>query len=281
MSSNTMAEQRPSRAPRTRPGLEPATVVAVEHDRIALRTGAPGALGAVTAARLGFVPGYSPRAGDRVLVADDEQALVIVAVLRAERPAALEAEDGSRATLGGAGGLELRAPDGRLVAELAGGVLSVLDADGLRLETPGRLVLAGREVRLEAATELTAHAPRLALDSGGASLALEGAGLAARADALELEATTARARVGEATLVARLARTVAERLEQEADRYELVADRVRERAREVLREASELVEQRAGSLRQLVADVFHLRSRRTVLRSTEDTAVDGRRILLG
>ncbi len=71
------------------------------------------------------------------------------------------------------------------------------------------------------------------------------------------------------------------RLVQRVARFELEAERVVQRARTMLLDVRELAEQRLGRLRTRVKDVYSLSARRSVLRSKDDTSIDGKRILLG
>jgi len=67
----------------------------------------------------------------------------------------------------------------------------------------------------------------------------------------------------------------------ETGRYELRAERIFERARDVYREVEGLVQTRAGRVRILARDVYHLFAKRMHLLAEDDAAVDGKRVLLG
>jgi hypothetical protein len=65
------------------------------------------------------------------------------------------------------------------------------------------------------------------------------------------------------------------------DRWDLRANRLKERAREALLEVDALLQTRAGRLRTLVKKSAQLLAERTTIRSKEDTAIDGKQVLLG
>ena len=75
--------------------------------------------------------------------------------------------------------------------------------------------------------------------------------------------------------------TTASSLVQNVERFELTATRLVERTRDAFRDATELAQTRAGRARTLVKGAFALYSRRTALASTEDTSIDGSKVLLG
>jgi hypothetical protein len=180
---------------------------------------------------------------------------------------ALVLDDGATATSDGRA-LELRDRDGRLLIRYANGSAEIAAPAGdLVLSAPGRVVVrSGLDVEIEGARDVVQRAGRNA----------------------ELDAGRVHVRTGEAEIDAGVVRTVAraiatkaERIALEAERYELAAERLVEKSRDAFREVADLAETRVGRARTLVATVFSLSSKRTVLKSEEDTSVDGRKILLG
>lgn len=67
----------------------------------------------------------------------------------------------------------------------------------------------------------------------------------------------------------------------EAGRFELRAERIVERAGDVYREIGGVLQTRAGRVRTLVSDVYHVLAKRARIAAEEDAAVDGKRVLLG
>ena len=75
--------------------------------------------------------------------------------------------------------------------------------------------------------------------------------------------------------------TTATRIATTVEELEVTAGHVVERARDVVQEVSDVLTSRVGRVRAVVRDVYSLRSKRTELKSKDDTAIDGRRVLLG
>lgn len=86
---------------------------------------------------------------------------------------------------------------------------------------------------------------------------------------------------GEVTVKAERFFTKVRVLAQHADRLEVSAGRILEKAREAYQDVEELLQTRAGRIRALVEDAYHLQSRRTSIASKEDTSIDGKKVLLG
>ena len=181
---------------------------------------------------------------------------------------ALELSDGAQARLVD-GALELRDEQGRLQIRYRDGVAEVCAPSGdLVLGAPqGRVVLvAGTDVAIEATRDVT--------HTAGRTLSQEGARIHQRARELDVE-------VGRLTTAARSIVTTAATLAQNVERYELSASRMVERARNAFREVSSLMQTRAGRLRTIVSGTAAQHARRTLVTSDEDTALDGKRVLLG
>ncbi len=107
---------------------------------------------------------------------------------------------------------------------------------------------------------------------------------------LVLEAREGRVRIAGAQLELTAAQIVqkTESLVTEAgsiafstDRWELRANRLKERARDAFIDVENLMQTRAGQLRTIARRTMQLFAERTSIRSREDTAVDGKRVLLG
>ena len=73
----------------------------------------------------------------------------------------------------------------------------------------------------------------------------------------------------------------AEQLSHKVVKYELTAERLIEKTKDSFRDASDLAQTRVGRLRTIVRDVLSTHARRTVIMSTDDTAIDGKKVLLG
>jgi hypothetical protein len=67
----------------------------------------------------------------------------------------------------------------------------------------------------------------------------------------------------------------------EVGSHELSAERIVERSRDVFRSVERLLETRARRARTIVERLFELSANRTSIRSSEDTSIDGKRVLLG
>lgn len=211
--------------------------------------------------------------------------------LAADPPeATLRAPDGATATLAG-GAIELRDQEDRVLVRYVDGTVEIAPARGnLRLSAPAGcieldaatdvIVRGARDVLLEGSRLFEArsgdgavrHTSRLRLDPRGATLA---------APALDARSTRASLAVGEATVVARVLHTSAARLTAQIEELAITAGHVVERSRDRVIEVSEVLETRAGRVRTAVSDLYALVTRRTSLRSSDDTAIDGKRVLLG
>jgi phage baseplate assembly protein gpV len=207
----------------------------------------------------------------------------------------LELPDGARAELRD-GALELRDGEGRLLVRYADGAAEILAPAGdLKLSAPhGRLRLsAALDIELAADRDLLQRAGRhveLAATRGVSCSAGPGGHrqLVIQPDEAALDVARVRIRaesteLGSArvSVVAQHITHTAERLAQNVGRYELVADRLVEKTRHSFRDVAELLHTRVGRARTLVRNTYALWSRRTVLTSSEDTSIDGRKVLLG
>jgi hypothetical protein len=170
------------------------------------------------------------------------------------------------------GAVEITDPKGRVLVRFRDGAAEIAAPAGdLVLSAPtGRVVIrAAREIALEAGTE------------GSARIGLDAAAARVEAPQVEIKAESARLTTTEATVLARRIATTATTLVQSVERFELTASRLIERTRDVFRDASELSQTRVGRARTIVKEAFTLHARRTALTSTEDTSIDGSKVLLG
>lgn len=209
----------------------------------------------------------------------------IVTALRAAResaPSSIVLPDGAVAAQHGRA-LELRDVEGRLLVRYEDGHAEIYAPRGdLRLHAPsGRVLLAsGEDVRIEAARDVVQTAGR-GVALGAPHVRLETARAEIDAKTVAVRSDLVAAVVERTEVTAAEIRTVAARVVAHAHHWELVADRTVQKSRDALREVAGLAEERVGRLRTWVARSFALTSRRTTMRSTEETSIDGKRILLG
>jgi uncharacterized protein (DUF2345 family) len=203
-----------------------------------------------------------------------------------ERAEVLELDDGATVRVAG-GAMELCDPAGRLLVRYRDGAAEIVAASGdLTLSAPeGRIVLrSGRDVAIEAEGDLALRsARRVEIGAGDAApqIAIDEATAEVTTARLSVKTRSAELTTAEATLLADRIATTAASLTQTVERYELTAARLFERTRDAYREASGLMQAQAGRARTIVKDVYALYSRRTSMESTEETRVDGKKILLG
>jgi len=185
--------------------------------------------------------------------------------------------------------VELRDPEGRLLVRYENGAAEIVVPSGdLTLRAPeGRVVIqSGKDIELCAGRDLSQRAARDVTIGAGdepsaPQLRVGSAETSLNAARLEVQTEDSRVTTGQATVIARRIATTASVLTQSVERFELVATRLFERTRDAFRDATNLSETRAGRARTLIKDVYALYSRRTTMNSTEDTAIDGDKILLG
>lgn len=199
-------------------------------------------------------------------------------------PPSINLPDGSRAELRD-GALELVDAEGRLLIRYRDGDAEIAAPRGdLRLTAPaGRVVIeSAHDVAIEAGRDVVQRGGR-SVEIGAASsrLRIDPISIGLRGDHLDVEVRVSRAAIGEATVVARVIQSSAERMTVAAEHYERLAGRVVERAIDSFREVAGLAEERAGRLRTLIRGAFSLTSESTDLTSTEETSIDGKRIHLG
>ena len=98
---------------------------------------------------------------------------------------------------------------------------------------------------------------------------------------IDVRTKSARLATSRATVMARSIAVTAEDLAQTVVKYELTAERLIERTKDTFRDASDLAQTRAGRLRIIVKDALSMHARRSVLVSTDETSIDGKKVLLG
>jgi hypothetical protein len=295
-----MMRSKPSkRTGRAFSGVRPATIVELDGNVAMVRVTASrgeskddnvawssAASSSPAQARMTLIAGYKPTVGDRVLVAGEDEAFII-GVLHAACPPSVTSADGSSATIED-GALTLRDAEGLLLVRHRDGVTEIAAARGdLQLSAPeGRVsIQAGTDVVIEAARDLIQHAPRRVELGTGArdrpEISIEPNATKVRATRLEVESQSARVVSGQVAVFANRIATTAKDVVQEVERYELTATRIVERAKDAFRDVTDLAQSRMGRVRTVVRDVYSLQSRRAVMTSTDETVIDGKKILLG
>jgi hypothetical protein len=162
---------------------------------------------------------------------------------------------------------------GRVLVRWQDGAAEILAPAGdLTLAAPaGKVVLrAAREVEIAAGPE--AAAPQISV--GAVETKVTSARLAVASEQADVA-------VGDAAVVARRIATTASAIVQKVERYELLATRLVEKTRDAFRDATDLAQTRVGRARTIVKDAYALYTKRTSLTSTEDTSIDGNKVLLG
>jgi hypothetical protein len=143
------------------------------------------------------------------------------------------------------------APAGDLAFAAERGSIEFAARDAVRLR-------AEREVELAAGQTIHVGGPALTARVQRASLQADEAGVTARAIAV-----------------------TAEKAVQLVGVLETTATRILERAKNVYRDVEELSQTRAGRMRLVVQQTFHLLGRRTLIRAEKDARIDGEKIYLG
>lgn len=233
-------------------GAFEAEVVAAGGDRAEVRrVGGPSSIVACRSA----VPGYAPRAGDRVVVVPLAGGAAITGVLGV--PAAVRAPSGAVAEVEG-DAIVVRDPAGAIVARFDGSTLTLTAASDVAIAAPaGKITLDAREIDLRASSRAAISAPDVEVTARAASL-----------------------HAGEASVAADAVRVVAEEIAHAVGRWEVRAERIVERAAEAYREA-ELAETHADRVRTIARAAFDVVAGRASILSDDDAVIDGKRVLLG
>jgi hypothetical protein len=251
-------------------GVRPAAVVGVgeEAGRVAVRVAGGGA----RTARLALAAPYQPAEGDRVLVAEGDGELYVIGVLHAANAPSIALPGGGRVTVEG-GAVAIADAEGRVLVRWAEGSAEIAAPTGdLTLAAPaGKVaVRAAKDVEISAGPEPAAPQIRV----GAVETRVE-------AERLEVKADAGSVAVAEASVVARRIATTAQSVVQHVERFELTATRLVEKTRDTFRDASDLAQTRVGRARTIVKEAYALYAKRTSLTSTEDTSIDGSKVLLG
>lgn len=180
-------------------------------------------------------------------------------------------------------------PGGRLIVRFEDGRAEIHAPDGdIVFAAPrGNIVFrAGKDVTLEsegALTQRAAHALTLTAgpESATPQLQLSPSKTALHAEQLDVRATTARAVIEQASLVAHHLAATATTLATRAERIEVEAHQIVERARDRFADTTDLLQTTAGRARTFVKDLYSVVTGRTTMESTEETSIDGKRVLLG
>lgn len=280
----TTRSPRPRSSVAVAPSTEPAIIEEV-GDRLRVRRSADGAPRDVVDARLARIPGYTPSVGDRVIVSFGPTESYVIAVLHAAAPETLLLPDGARAEVDG-NRLDVRDAGGRLLVRYEAGRAEIAAPSGdLRLSAPeGRVVIeSGLDVALRSGRDVQVDTARRfeVSTAGGADLSLDGKRASLNAPTVEVTTKSARLATARATVLARNIAVTAEQIAEKVVKYELTAERLIEKTKDTFRDASDLAQTRAGRLRTIVKDVFSSHARRSVIVSTDDTSIDGKKVLLG
>ncbi|MBN4059141.1 DUF3540 domain-containing protein [Endomicrobium sp. AH-315-J14] len=185
------------------------------------------------------------------------------------------------------GALALRDREGRLLVRFADGCAEIIAPEkDLVLSAPkGRVVVnAATDLVFEAGRDLTHRGGRklrFKTASGGTTIEIDPRRVHVNAKQVEVEARNSRLVSDTATVLARQLNLTAESAVQHIGRYELEVDKLVETARESYRVVRELADTRLGRARTVVEGIFNLHTRRTEMISTQETSIDGERILLG
>lgn len=280
---------RPRSQPAFPPSTEPAVIEEV-GERLRVRRSGDGASREVIDARLARIAGYTPTVGDRVIVSFGEAESYVIAVLHAALPETHVLPDGARVEIDD-GRVDLRDARGRLFVRYEDGHAEIAAPSGdLHLCAPeGRVVIesaldvalrSGRDVRIETARRFEVAA--VVAPSGSATtFSLDAKRAVLRAAHVEVTSKSARLATSRAAVLARTIAVTAESLAQTVVKYELNAERLVERTKDSFRDASDLAQTRAGRLRTIVKDILSMHARRSVLVSTDETSIDGKKVLLG
>lgn len=168
---------------------------------------------------------------------------------------------------------EIRDAEGRVLVRFADGAAEIAAPAGdLVLSAPqGRVVVrSGQEVSFTAGAER--ESPQLRIGTAAVEVDTE---------QLDVKSQVGRFVADQATVLAHRITTTATSVSQSVERFELSATQIVERARDTFRDATGLAQARAGRVRTIVEDLYSLYSKRTALQSTEETSVDGSKVLLG
>ena len=201
---------------------------------------------------------YSPREGDRVLVARGQNDAFVIGVLAALRPVRdeVQTEDGA---------------------------VAKVDADGRRLQVfnpQGQLIFEHRPE--QECTVLNIPTGNLRLRTASGSIELDSAEdirLNAR-DELRVRSVRSRLELGDAEIIGKTIQATATRVRQVVEVAELHAGRVLQKAQNIFRDVQQLEQTRVGRLRMIARGTAQIMSKRAVLKAEEDVSIKGEKIFL-
>jgi hypothetical protein len=209
-----------------------------------------------------------------------------LALARKPHPDTLVTPDGAHAELVDEG-ISFFDAAGRLLIRYQDGALSVCPPKGdlvLGSATGAVRIAAASDVVIESKRDVLLQAPRrvtLSAAGEGATMTLDHkrVSMSSREVAVDADVTSIAGGDFEVTVdkVAMTAKSILQR----AELWETAAAKTVVRTREMLQEVSGLFTERLGRFRGVVKEAYSLRTGRTELRSKEDTAIDGKRVLLG
>ena len=175
-----------------------------------------------------------------------------------------EPATGRRLVMASEGDLELQAPKGSI---------RMRAGRGIRIQGDDRLDLVGAKgLNLSSVPDAADRPTRLRMDRD--NIALESRRINIGADQGTFNIAAA------AYHGARLSATI-ERARMAFGKVETVANRLLERVRSSHRIVAHLNELKAGRMRTLVRQAFHLQSKNTTMLADEDVRIDGNRVNLG
>jgi len=157
------------------------------------------------------------------------------------------------------------APRPQLIALPGGGSVTVDRETVAIADKAGRVVVRYREGE----AEIIAPAGDLVLSAPSGSVTVRGA------SGVSIETN------GTLTQRAEKIATSAVEMLQTVERLETRATRLFEHTRDTFRETANLLQTRAGRARTLVRELFSVNAGRTSLASSEETSIDGSRVLIG
>jgi uncharacterized protein (DUF2345 family) len=207
-----------------------------------------------------------------------------LALARKPQSASVAAADGARAELVD-DGISVFDAAGHLLIRYEDGALTVRPAEGdlvLGSATGAVRISAASDVTIEAKRDVSVRAPRhVDLSAGKSQLSLDTKHVVADAETIELSAGRTSITGGAAEITVDKLALTAKEMVSRAERWEVAADNAVLRSREMLQEVKGALVQRLGRFRGIVEQAYTLRSDRTDMRSKGDTAIDGKRVLLG
>ncbi len=168
---------------------------------------------------------------------------------------------------------EIRDGEGRVLVRFADGAAEIAAPSGdLRLSAPnGRVVVqSSQEIAFTVGADRESPQVRI----GTSALEVE-------TPRIDVKSEVSRFVTDQASVLAHRITTTATSVSQNVERFELVATQIVEQAKDTFRDVTDLAQTRAGRVRTIVSDLYALYSKRTALQSSEETSVDGSKVLLG